>query len=120
MSDFGIRGYAIPFEQAERFGHHLTLVDPSAFDEMLARPTNVYLNYGDHAATPICRVTLHKDDYGLAFAASVSSRDWWGMHNAVATTCQFASVGFVGKITAGPDRLPDGTRCRRIRAKSIT
>lgn len=109
-----IRGYAIPFLQAARCNGQIEFVDPRAFNSMLQRHHDTFLNFHSHDAEPLCRgVTLFADDYGLGFSANLPSATWDAIRWFVTGTCEYASVSLVVEQTER-DYLPDGKPAGRI------
>jgi phage head maturation protease len=112
-----IAGYAVPFNQVEPRGDLFEVFDPHAFDAMLNRGNNVFLNFGDHDAPPIARpLTLFVDHYGLGWITAVSTKVWAGICWAVTRgAVQFCSIGTTSEEVAR-ERVDGRTVNRVVRA----
>jgi phage head maturation protease len=111
MEFISLRGYCIPYLQAELNCGRLECFEPGCFDAMLDSSHRAFLNFDDHDAPSICSpVTFHSDEYGLGFAASVSAQTWKVIRPYVVGGHGFASIRTIDASTENV-RLRDGSAC---------
>jgi hypothetical protein len=110
-----LRGYAVPFLQTARNGGRDECFEPGAFDSMLASPHRAFLNFGFHGAPAICSpVSFHCDQYGIGFAASVSTGIWRSIKQDVVNGGhQYASIRTTDEYVENVC-LGDGSPCASI------
>jgi len=81
-----VQGYVVPWRQESRsvLDGEPTSFAPGAFDDFLSNEHDVYLCHDSHDAPAIARgVKLWRDDYGLAFEASLSEKAWVGIRRSM-------------------------------------
>lgn len=118
MSAFvSLRGFAIPYLQAEKCRGRLEYASSGTFLKFLGRSDllrSVYLNFGHHDAELICRpVCLFSCDYGLGFCGSIARDIWESIRAYVTTNYSFCSVQLRNERTQGRF-LADGNLGRHI------